>query len=248
MAYLRCSRTRAREYAPRHSVAYVRRQSADDVVRRPAANVVRRPAADAVRRTADFIVAVLLLGLLSLPMLVIALAVWSGDRGPALFRQERVGLGRSRFTMLKFRTMTVGVGDDMLRDLIGRELRGEVTAVNGSSKLDNDKRVTRVGAFLRRTSLDELPQLINVLRGEMALVGPRPCLAWEAEMFPAEYAQRFNVRPGLTGLWQVSGRSTLGTLDMLRLDIDYVRTRSLRSDLGILMRTVPTLLRSDGAR
>ena len=91
--------------------------------------------------------------------------------------------------------------------------------MNGSSKIDGDQRVTRVGAFLRRTSLDELPQLINVLRGEMTLVGPRPCLRWEAEMFPAEYAPRFTVAPGLTGLWQVSGRSTLGTLDMLRLDV-----------------------------
>jgi lipopolysaccharide/colanic/teichoic acid biosynthesis glycosyltransferase len=224
MAYLRCSRTRAREHPPRHT------------------------AADVARRVVDFVGAVLLLGLLSLPMLLIAMTVWFDDRGPAFFRQERVGLQRSRFTMLKFRTMTVGARDDMLRDLIGRELNGEETAVNGSSKLNDDRRVTRVGAFLRRTSLDELPQLINVLRGEMALVGPRPCLAWEAELFPAEYAPRFNVRPGLTGLWQVSGRSTLGTLDMLRLDVRYVHTRSLLTDIGILLRTVPTLLRRDGAR
>ena len=95
--------------------------------------------------------------------------------------------------------------------------------MNGSSKLSNDRRVTRVGAFLRRTSLDELPQLFNVLRGEMTLVGPRPCLDWEAEMFPAEFAPRFSVPPGLTGLWQVSGRSTMGTLEMLRLDVRYVR-------------------------
>jgi len=252
MAYLRSSRTRAREYAPRHrrTATAVARCASFDVGHRSTSEVVRprRSAADVVRRTADFFVAVVLLGLFSGPMLVIALAVWCGDRGPALFRQERVGLGRNQFTMLKFRTMTVGVGDDMLRDLIGRELRGEVTAVNGSSKLSNDRRVTRVGAFLRRTSLDELPQLINVLRGEMALVGPRPCLEWEAEMFPAEYAPRFNVRPGLTGLWQVSGRSTLGTLDMLRLDVHYVRTQSLLTDTRILLRTVPTLLRRDGAR
>jgi lipopolysaccharide/colanic/teichoic acid biosynthesis glycosyltransferase len=119
--------------------------------------------------------------------------------------------------------------------------------VNGSSKINGDRRITRTGAFLRRTSLDELPQLINVLRGDMTLVGPRPCLDWEAEMFPPEFAPRFNVRPGLTGLWQVSGRSTLGTLDMLKLDVAYVRSRSLRSDIGILMRTMPALMRS-GAR
>ncbi|MBA2323856.1 MAG: sugar transferase, partial [Pseudonocardiales bacterium] len=168
--------------------------------------------------------------------------------GPALFRQERVGRGRTRFTMLKFRTMTSGVSDAALRELIARELRGENTSVNGSAKLSVDERVTPLGAFLRRTSLDELPQLINVLRGEMALVGPRPCLSWEAERFPAQYASRFSVRPGLTGLWQVSGRSTLGTLEMLQLDVRYVRTRTLRSDASILLRTVPVLLRQDGAR
>jgi len=224
MAYLRCSRTRAGAHRP------------------------RRSAAEVARRLADFVGAVVLLGLLLLPMVVIAVAVRYEDRGPALFRQERVGRGRSRFTMLKFRTMTVGARDDALRDLIGRELRGEDTAVDGSSKLNGDRRVTRIGAFLWRTSLDELPQLINVLRGEMALVGPRPCLEWEAELFPAEYAPRFNVRPGLTGLWQVSGRSTLTTLDMLRLDVRYVHSRTLRTDLLILLRTLPVLLRRDGAR
>jgi len=205
-------------------------------------------AADVGRRLADLVGAAILLALLSVPMLLIALAVRAEDRGSALFRQERVGLGRRRFTLLKFRSMTEGVGDDGLRDLIARELRGEDTTTNGSSKLSDDRHVTRIGAFLRRTSLDELPQLINVLRGEMALIGPRPCLDWEAEMFPAEYASRFTVRPGLTGLWQVSGRSTLGTLDMLRMDVEYVRMRSLRVDAGILLRTVPAVLRRDGAR
>jgi lipopolysaccharide/colanic/teichoic acid biosynthesis glycosyltransferase len=167
--------------------------------------------------------------------------------GPALFRQERVGLRGQRFTLLKFRTMFQGVDDRALRDLIARELRGEDTVDGGSSKLNNDRRITRVGSILRRTSLDELPQLFNVLRGDMTLVGPRPCLGWEAEMFPAEFTPRFEVRPGLTGLWQVSGRSALGTLEMLELDVRYVRSRSLQSDLSILIRTVPALLGS-GAR
>ena len=207
-----------------------------------------RDLADLGRRLIDVLGSVLLLALLALPMVAIALAVWLEDRGPTLFRQERMGKGRSPFTMLKFRTMTVGVGDEALRDLIDRELRGEETVVNGSSKLSGDHRVTRIGALLRRTSLDELPQLINVLRGEMALVGPRPCLGWEADLFPAEFAPRFAVRPGLTGLWQVSGRSTLTTLDMLRLDVRYVRTRNLRMDIAILLRTLPVLLRQDGAQ
>src|SRR5690606_33531657 len=107
------------------------------------------------------------------------------------FRQERVGLRRRSFEMLKFRTMKPGGDDRALRDLIARELRGEDTVVDGSSKLNGDTRITRVGRFLRRTSLDELPQLINVLRGDMTLVGPRPCLDWEADMFPPEYQARF---------------------------------------------------------
>jgi lipopolysaccharide/colanic/teichoic acid biosynthesis glycosyltransferase len=108
--------------------------------------------------------------------------------------------------------------------------------------------VTRVGRVMRSTSIDELPQLFNVLRGEMSLVGPRPALQWEADIFPPEYQRRTTVPPGITGLWQVSGRSTLGTLDMLRLDVEYVDTWSLGMDLRILMRTLPVLVRGDGAR
>ena len=209
---------------------------------------VERDAADWLRRTADVVVSSLLLILFLVPMLLIAVAIHLEDKGPAFFRQERVGLGGGRFTLFKFRTMFRGGDDRELRELIARELRGEDTVENGSSKLNNDSRVTRTGALLRKTSLDELPQLLNVLRGDMTLVGPRPCLGWEAEMFPEEFEPRFSVPPGLTGLWQVSGRSTLGTLDMLRLDVRYVENRSLRSDADILLRTVPALLRSNGAR
>jgi lipopolysaccharide/colanic/teichoic acid biosynthesis glycosyltransferase len=205
------------------------------------------PAADFTRRTVDLLGALLLLVLLSVPMLITAAAVRL-DGGPVLFRQRRVGRDRSPFQMVKFRTMTVGADDTTLRELVARELRGEDTTVDGSSKINNDSRITTVGAFLRRTSLDELPQLINVVLGDMSLVGPRPCLDWEAQMFPARYQSRFDVRPGITGLWQVSGRSTLGTLDMLQLDTDYVRDRTLRSDAYILLKTVPVVLRQDGAR
>jgi lipopolysaccharide/colanic/teichoic acid biosynthesis glycosyltransferase len=211
-------------------------------------SVVERAAADAVRRTVDLVVCIFLLVLLGLPILLIVLAVRLEDREPALFRQERVGLHGGRFTLFKFRTMRTGGDDRRLRELIARELRGEDTLENGSTKLNNDNRITRTGAFLRRTSLDEIPQLFNVLRGEMTLVGPRPCLTWEAEMFPAEFAARFAVRPGLTGLWQISGRSALNTLEMLRLDVAYVRSRSLLVDLRILLMTVPALLRGGAAR
>ena len=234
----------SRRSRPRPPERYRGVSVVEQPTRRPVVAEPSSTAAEGTRRLVDVLVATVLLTLLLVPILLIALAIRLEDHGPALFRQERVGLKRGRFTLLKFRTMSPGGSDRALRDLIARELRGEDTAVNGSTKLDGDVRVTRTGSFLRKTSLDELPQLINVLRGDMTLVGPRPCLDWEAEMFPPEFGPRFSVRPGLTGLWQVSGRSALGTLDMLKLDVVYVRTRSLRSDLGILLRTAPALLRS----
>jgi lipopolysaccharide/colanic/teichoic acid biosynthesis glycosyltransferase len=202
----------------------------------------------ALRRAIDLVVAALGLLLLCVPMAIIAVVIRLTSPGPALFAQRRVGLGGRTFTMYKFRTMRTGVGDEMLRELIAAELRGEDTSSGGSYKLDHDPRVTPVGAFLRKTSLDELPQLINILLGDMSLVGPRPCLEWEAQMFPAEFCPRFSVRPGLTGLWQVSGRSTISTLDMLQLDLTYIRTRNLLGDLSILARTIPAMLHTDGAR
>ena len=200
------------------------------------------------RRGIDLLVAAIGLLVLLVPMIVIGLLIRATSTGPALFQQQRVGFGGRTFTMFKFRTMRTGTGDEMLRELIAAELRGEDTSSNGSFKLDDDPRVTKVGNFLRKTSLDELPQLINVMVGNMSLVGPRPCLVWEARMFPAEFRPRFSVRPGLTGLWQVSGRSTMGTLEMLHLDLTYVRTRHLIGDLSILARTIPSMLRDHSAR
>jgi len=200
------------------------------------------------RRVVDLLVASLGLLVLAVPMIVIGLVIRWTSVGPALFQQQRVGLSGKTFIMYKLRTMRTGVGDEMLRELIAAELRGEDTSVDGSCKLDCDPRVTPIGAFLRKTSLDEVPQLINVLIGDMSLVGPRPCLQWEALMFPAEFQPRFSVRPGITGLWQISGRSAMGTLEMLHLDLTYVRTRNLIRDITILARTLPSMLRDDTAR
>jgi lipopolysaccharide/colanic/teichoic acid biosynthesis glycosyltransferase/peptidoglycan biosynthesis protein MviN/MurJ (putative lipid II flippase) len=209
----------------------------------------RTPAWSAfARRALDVTVAATVLVVAAIPLLLIALWIRLDSPGPALFRQERVGLGGRQFICYKFRSMRVGVDDRLHRQLIEAELRGEDTVHDGSTKVYDDPRVTRSGRFLRRTSLDELPQLVNVLRGDMALVGPRPCLPWEAALFPVEFAERFLVRPGLTGLWQVCGRTTLGTLDMLRLDVEYVRNQQLRGDLLILLRTFAVLVRGDGAR
>jgi lipopolysaccharide/colanic/teichoic acid biosynthesis glycosyltransferase len=200
------------------------------------------------RRTAGVLIAGTALLVLSPLMVIIAVVIRSTSPGPALFTQRRVGLARQPFSFYKFRSMRVGGDDAAHRELIARELHGEDTSSRGSMKLDGDSRITRFGGFLRRTSLDELPQLINVLRGDMELVGPRPCLEWEAEMFPGEFDERFAVRPGVTGLWQVSGRNTMGTLDMLRLDVCYARHQTLRGDVAILARTLPAVLRGDGAR
>ncbi len=199
-------------------------------------------------RALDLTVAIVALTVLVVPMVIIVLMIRLTSKGPALFQQQRIGYRGQTFTMYKFRTMRTGVGDEMLRELIAAELRGEDTSVNGSCKLDGDSRVTAIGAFLRKTSLDELPQLLNVLLADMSLVGPRPCLEWEAQMFPSEFQPRFSVRPGITGLWQVSGRSTVNTLEMLHLDLAYVRTRSPLGDLSILLRTVPSMLRDHSAR
>lgn len=200
-----------------------------------------------LRRTASLLVAGCALLILSPLMAIIAVAIKITSPGPVLFQQQRVGLDLKPFRLLKFRTMRVGADESVLRDQVQREMRGEDTSCGGSWKLDDD-RITPVGAVLRRWSLDELPQFVNVLRGDMSLVGPRPCLDWEATMFTPEFGERFAVRPGLTGLWQVSGRSTMGTREMLRLDVQYVQNRSVLGDLGILARTLPAVLRVDGAR
>ena len=170
--------------------------------------------------------------------------------GPALFRQERLGRDRQPFTMLKLRTMRTNNDDKIHREYVTKLLSEDQPPTGGRSgifKLDADPRVTRIGNWLRRTSLDELPQLLNVLKGEMSLVGPRPVLPWEAEMFRGQYQQRFRVKPGITGLWQVRGRSRLSMREGLELDVEYARTQSLVLDLTILLRTLPALFRG-GAR
>jgi lipopolysaccharide/colanic/teichoic acid biosynthesis glycosyltransferase len=198
-------------------------------------------------RALDVTVAAVALTVLAVPMVIIGLVIRLTSKGPALFAQQRIGYRGQTFTMYKFRTMRTGVGDEILRE-IAAELRGEGTSFNGSGTLDGVARVTSIGVFLRKTSLDEVPQLLNVLFGDMSLVGPRPCLEWEARTLPTEFQPRFSVRPGITGLRQVSGRSTVSTLEMLQLDLAYVRTRNRVGDLSILLRTVPSLLRDRTAR
>ncbi|MCA0144885.1 sugar transferase [Blastococcus sp. LR1] len=177
-----------------------------------------------------------------LPVLLgLALSVKLSSRGPVFFRQERVGRDGRSFSMLKFRSMVTGA-DRMVGQL------AEASDGNGVLfKKKDDPRVTRVGKVLRRYSLDELPQLINVLRGEMSLVGPRPPLPTEVERYGFDMHRRFLVKPGLTGLWQVSGRSDLSWDDSVRIDVRYVENWSLMFDFMILWKTVGAVLRGSGA-
>jgi lipopolysaccharide/colanic/teichoic acid biosynthesis glycosyltransferase len=201
----------------------------------------RRPVWEVVKRAIDVLGAGLGLVLLSPLLAAIALAIRIDSRGGALFRQERLGRDRSTFRVTKFRTMRPDASDELHREYIAKLARGEVSG-QGLRKLTGDPRVTRVGAFLRSTSLDELPQLLNVLAGDMSLVGPRPALDYELEHYAPAHFARFAVRPGMTGLWQVSGRAELGFTEMLDLDVEYVRRAGPGTDLMILAKTPVALI------
>ena len=195
----------------------------------------------AVKRAFDIVVSGLALLLLSPVLLAILLAVKVDSPGPAIFSQFRTGKHGRRFRMWKFRTM--------VRDAESR--KEDIAHLNvlpfPDFKVPDDPRITQVGRFLRRTSLDELPQLVNVLVGEMSLVGPRPT-SFSASTYDLWHTTRLEVSPGLTGLWQINGRHELSTFDeRLRLDIAYVRQMSFRSDLRILFRTATAVVRREGA-
>jgi exopolysaccharide biosynthesis polyprenyl glycosylphosphotransferase len=184
-----------------------------------------------------------LLLLLMLPVLLaIAGAVRLDSRGPVLFRQQRIGKSGRPFTMLKFRSMVVDA-EDRRAELLDRNQNADGLLF----KLADDPRVTRVGRVLRRLSLDELPQLLNVVGGSMSLVGPRPPLPVEVALYDDEVARRLLVKPGLTGLWQISGRSDLAWEETVRLDLRYVENWSLALDVQILWKTLSAVLHSDGA-
>ncbi|HEX6872569.1 MAG TPA: sugar transferase, partial [Micromonosporaceae bacterium] len=195
----------------------------------------------AVKGLVDRSLALLALILLSPVFLVVAIAIRLDSRGPVFFRQTRVGLGGQEFGVFKFRSMVVDA-DNMLDEL------SQYNETDGLMfKMRRDPRVTRVGAFLRKWSLDELPQLLNVVSGEMSLIGPRPPLPSEVAWYDQDVARRLLVKPGMTGLWQVSGRSDLSWEDGIRLDLYYVENWSLATDLTILWKTVGAVVRRRGA-
>jgi exopolysaccharide biosynthesis polyprenyl glycosylphosphotransferase len=164
--------------------------------------------------------------------------------GPLFYRQTRLGENMQEFTMLKFRTMTADAEQSPHQAYVARVMNGQQTAGPGELyKLDRRESITPTGRWLRKTSLDELPQLINVLQGKMSLVGPRPCLAYETEYFAEHHFERFLIRPGITGLWQVTARAHAGLPEALEMDVAYVRDWSLALDLRLLLRTPAEVLR-----
>jgi lipopolysaccharide/colanic/teichoic acid biosynthesis glycosyltransferase len=199
------------------------------------APVSRRGLWPAAKRAIDAGGSAAVLLLLAPLLALLALAVVIDSGGPVLFRQTRLGRRLEEFTVLKFRTMKADATPDAHREYIARLAAGG--ADEELKKLTADPRVTRVGSVLRRLSLDELPQLFNVLRGDMSLVGPRPALEYELEHYEERHFERFAVKPGMTGLWQVSGRNRLGFTEMLDLDVEYARTSGLLLDLKILAKT-----------
>jgi exopolysaccharide biosynthesis polyprenyl glycosylphosphotransferase len=200
-----------------------------------------------VKRSLDFVVALSALVVTAPLLAVIALAIRRDSEGPVLFRQVRLGQSMREFTLLKFRTMRSDVDDAAHREYIQATMSATAAPEsNGLYKLERGDAVTRVGAWLRKTSLDELPQLINVLRGEMSLVGPRPCLPYESEAFAPHHFERFLVPAGLTGLWQVTARAHSTFREALEMDVAYARGWSLGLDLRLLARTPAQLLRRRG--
>jgi len=204
----------------------------------------------ALKRVLDACLSALGLLVLSPLLLVVGVLLRLETPGPALFRQERIGRGGVPFTFYKFRTMVDGNDPSIHRKYVRELIEHGSDALKGdtgSFKIENDPRVTRVGRVLRRTSIDELPQLLNVLKGEMSLVGPRPPLPYEAELYSARARRRLECLPGITGLWQVSGRCQTTFDEMVELDIEYQDNWSVGLDLSILARTIPVVLGRKGA-
>ncbi|MCM3872391.1 MAG: sugar transferase, partial [Pyrinomonadaceae bacterium] len=202
-------------------------------------------------RVSDIVIAVLALALLSPLWLIVAVLIKWNSPGPIFFKQERVGMDGRIFLVYKFRTMLVDSDHTIHQEYQRVFIAGLAEANLGDAerptyKLPADPRITRVGRWLRRTSLDEVPQLFNVLLGDMSVVGPRPPIPYEVEAYELAHRKRLDMKPGLTGLWQVSGRNRLPFDEMVRLDLFYIENWSLLLDLKIILRTALVIFRGDG--
>jgi exopolysaccharide biosynthesis polyprenyl glycosylphosphotransferase len=209
---------------------------------------------DLVKRAIDVVGSAVLLLLLAPVMLITALAVAITSPGPVIFRQTRLGQGGMPFVFYKFRSMRSDADDTIHRKYVESLIEGRLEDINQGDakrplyKMKADPRITAVGRIIRKTSIDELPQLLNVLKGEMSLVGPRPPLAYEVQRYQPWHVRRLlEIKPGITGLWQVEGRSKTSFDEMVRLDLQYIRERSLALDIKILFKTIYVVLKCEGA-
>lgn len=202
------------------------------------------------KRILDILFTLLILLPFCIVLIIVALMIRLDSKGPIFFRQKRVGLNGKEFYMIKFRSMYVNSDDSAHREAITQYMNG--ASLNGHAQTDtpyklvNDPRVTRIGRFIRKTSIDELPQFINVLRGEMSLVGPRPPLPYEVEAYGPHDQLRLGGKPGLTGMWQVYGRSRVTFNNMVEMDIAYLQQQSIWQDLKLIALTLPVMLQGRG--
>src|SRR5690242_17921070 len=244
---MRCGRRRGVEFriAPSLFNCLPRKTEIDQIGVLPMIRLFREPLSSGARilkRTFDLIIAALAIVLLLPFWLLIALLIKLDSRGPVFYTQERVGMDGRLFLLYKFRTMKAGADPDLHREYQKAFIAGRAEANIGNDnkptyKLLADPRITRIGKLLRRTSLDEVPQLLNVLLGDMSIVGPRPPIPYEVEAYELWHRKRLDMKPGLTGLWQVSGRNRLPFEEMVRLDLFYIENWSLLLDLKIILRT-----------
>ncbi|MBK7709271.1 MAG: sugar transferase [Acidobacteria bacterium] len=220
----------------------------------PVVTLFQEPLTDAqrfVKRASDIVVSTVALIITAPIFAVVSLAVKLDSRGPVFFRQERVGMDGRVFLCHKFRTMLADADDSMHREAYLKNIEGAAGANAGNDdepvfgKVKDDPRITRIGRFLRRTSLDELPQFFDVLKGDMSVVGARPPIPYEVENYEARHRRRLDMKPGITGLWQVSGRNRLSFEEMVRIDLFYIENWSIWLDLKIILLTLPAVLRGN---
>jgi exopolysaccharide biosynthesis polyprenyl glycosylphosphotransferase len=232
-----------------------RKTEVDQIGALPMIKLFREPLSGLSRitkRASDMALSFVAITFLSPLWLIVAALIKLDSKGPVFYKQERVGMDGRLFLFYKFRTMQVGADDKTHREYQRQYIAGRPEANLGDDrqpvyKLHSDRRITRVGRWLRRLSLDELPQILNVLQGDMSIVGPRPPIAYEVEAYELWHRRRLDMKPGLTGLWQVSGRNRLTFEEMVRLDLFYIENWSLLLDLKIILRTLPVMLRGDDA-
>ncbi|MDX6696195.1 MAG: hypothetical protein QOF02_3798 [Blastocatellia bacterium] len=254
---MRVGRRRGVEFriAPSLFNCLPRKTEIDQIGALPMIRLFREPLSSAARlakRASDIIIAGVALLILSPLWLIIAALIKLDSRGPVFYKQERVGMDGRIFLFYKFRTMRLNADDTTHREYQRKYIAGSPDTNLGDEqrpayKLLTDTRITRVGRLLRRLSLDELPQLLNVLGGDMSIVGPRPPIPYEVEAYELWHRKRLDMKPGLTGLWQVSGRNRLTFDEMVRIDLFYIENWSLLLDLKIILRTLPVMLRGDDA-